>query len=428
MSDQRHGFHLLYLVALLGGMLALVGSGHPQYALGSEPSDVALAYVWGDVVTLADADGTPLNQPGPSFEYGTGARLFWSADADTLYIARNDALFATDTVGGAAVSIARGYGRTLAISQDESAIYYLDTSTPQAVVNEDDPNAQEVAFPLRTIAFDTVGGTGRMVGYYGRFNASSASADIAFAAALYARDGGLLGPGRPHLWPTYGASVFGTCCFPEPGLGLLDTRLAEFSVFDAEFITAAAAVNLTHTHLAGPTTTGAIRIIDLITGGTRDYIPEIGGSPLLHGITNIERIAWSPDDTHLYIIVREDPSTPLELTTETSFPADLRSADVTLYRLNLVTSALTELAYRQNVYGVSSLAATDRYIFATVVDPNTALITALNARQVRPGSSPTDEALAQYWPATHLWRVDLNGETDADILDDVWGVAARPIR
>lgn len=419
---------LMLVCGVLCAVLALPAVGPLPRVAGHDPDEVALAFVYRDVVTLASTDGTVLTQPGPGFEYGTGARLFWSANADVLYIARNDALFTTNTGGGQSVSIAQNYGRTLAISQDQSAIYYLDTSTPQAVVDEDNPDAQQVAFPLRTVALDALGGTGRMVGYFGEYDPASASASIAFAAALYARDNGLLGPGRPQLWPTYGASVFGTCCFPNPGLGLLDMRLAAFSVFDADFIPGAAAANLTHTHLAGPTTIGTIRIIDLITGGARDYAPEIGGSPLVDGISDVERIAWSPDDTYLYLIVRENPTTPLEITTETSFPADAQSANIRLYRLNLVTSQLVELAYRQDVYGVSSLAATDSYVFATVVDPNTDLITALNARQVRPGASPTDPDLDKYWPATHLWRIDLTGDNDEDILDDVWGVTARPIR
>ena len=61
-------------------------------------------------------------------------------------------------------------------------------------------------------------------------------------------------------------------------------------------------------------------------------------------------------------------------------------------------------------------------------DPNTALVADLNARRVRPGSQPTDPDLAQYMPATHLWRVSTGGGDAQDIQTDVWGVAARPIR
>ena len=425
MATNRNPLILVLILALFTGALV-----HPTgTSAQSAPERVALAYVWRDTVTLADAAGNPVTQPGPAFDYGQGARLFWSADASTLYIARSDSLFTTGAAGGAAAPVAANYGRTLTIGQDQQSLFYLNTNTPQPVVDSDDPDANLVAFPLRVVPMSAVGSLGTMRGYFGRYDADSASAAIAFAAALYARDGGLLGPGRPNLWATYGANVFGTCCFPAPGLGLHNTDTAEFTVYDPTFIPGPAAVNLTRTHLAGPTTAGTLRVIDLITGGTRDYVPAIAGTPLVNGIGTVERVAWSPDDTHLYIVVRQAASTPLQLTTETGFPADLRSADIVLYRLNLVTSALDELAYRRDVFGVSSLAATDRYVFATIVDPNVALVEALNARRVRPGSSPIDPALADLWPQTHLWRVDINGAQEpADIRDDVWGVVARPIR
>jgi hypothetical protein len=77
---------------------------------------------------------------------------------------------------------------------------------------------------------------------------------------------------------------------------------------------------------------------------------------------------------------------------------------------------------------VSSLAATDQYVFAVVVDPNTLLVNDLNARRVRPGSRPDDPEMAKYMPLTHLWRVAADGSTAEDIADGVWGVAARPVR
>ena len=69
-----------------------------------------------------------------------------------------------------------------------------------------------------------------MAGYFGRYDPTSAQADIAFAAALYARDGGLLGAGRPELWPTFGANVMGTCCFPGAGLGMIHAGTGEFVI------------------------------------------------------------------------------------------------------------------------------------------------------------------------------------------------------
>lgn len=416
---RKHGpvivFALIILALLLPGHHAVRGQADQQ---------VALAFVWKDNVTLADGDGNALRQPGPQFDYGVGARLFWTPDAGTLYIARADGLFRASITGGPAVMVPGDYGRTLMISQDHALLFYLDTAEPTAIA-DDDADADgdippRVAFPLREVALNNTGGMGRNDGYFGQFDATAAVADIAFAAALYARDGGLLGPGRPNLWPTYGSNIFGTCCFPDPGLGMLDLRTAQFTIFDPDFLPGAAALNLTRTHLAGPTTTGALRVIDLITGGVRDYTLGYEGT--------VERVAWSPDDTYLYFSTRTTPTTPLALTTDTAFPADLRSADVVVYRLNLVTSEVRVLARRADVFGISSLAATDRYVFATVVDPNVALLNALNARQVRPGISPLDPELAPLWPTTHLWRIAADGASAGDVLDDVWGVVARPVR
>jgi len=402
------------VIALLA-VLALPLAGHAR----GQTSSVALAYVMNDTVTLADENGQPVVQTGPAFSYGQGARLFWTADGRTLYIARDDGLFATGSNGGAAAQVPGYYGRTLTIAQDAQTLYYLETVSPQ-------PLEQEglVSFPFREIEMALMDGSaGRNAGYYGRFQEGASQADLTFAAALYARDGGLLGAGRPNLWPTYGSNVFGTCCFPNPGLGIFNVQSGDFSIFDEAFIPGAAALNLTRTHLAGPTTDGTIRIIDLITGGTRDYTIEIAG-----GIGTIERLAWSPDDTYLYIATRYDPSHPLSLDSTPPFTVDASSADVYIFRLDLVTSVIRQLAWRPDVYGISALAATDNYVFAEVVDPNTALVQALNARQVRPGSLPNDPALAQYMPATHLWRISAIGSSADDVATNVWGLAARPVR
>ncbi|MBN2304201.1 MAG: PD40 domain-containing protein [Anaerolineae bacterium] len=413
---------ILVLVGILAALVIPgVGAAH-----GQQDRTIALAYVRDDTVTLADADGLPIKQTGPTFGYGQGARLFWTPDGRTLYIARDDGLYATGTGGGVAAHIPGTYGRTLTISQDAATLYYLETITPQPIENpeatEDDPLL--VSFPFREMVISLMdGGAGRLAGYFGRFEAGSASADITFAAMLYARDGGLLGSGRPNLWPTYGSNVFGTCCFPNAGLGIFDANTGAYDLFDAEFMPGAAAINLTRTHLAGPTTTGAIRVIDLITGGTRDYSIQIAG-----GVGEIERIAWSPDDTFLYVIARRAPNNPMTVQGEPPFPIDARSANIVLYRLNLVTSVIRELAWRPDVYGVSALAATDRYVFAVIVDPNTALVNAWNARQVRFDAQPTDPGLAGYMPASHLWRVSVDGGDVQDVAANVWGLAARPVR
>ena len=385
-----------------------------------DPREVALAYVWENVVTLADVDGEPLAQPGPEFGYGEGARLIWTGDARTLYVARDDGLYATGPGGSAPVQVPGRYGRTITISQDRETMYYLETSAPQAV---EDMSGVD-AFPLRELSVRMLsGGQGRLAGYFGRFQQGASRADLNFAGALYVRDGGLLGPGRPNLWTGYGAIVLGTCCFPNPGLGRFDVHAEAFTIEDEMVIPGAAALNLTGTHLAGPTTDAKIRVMDLITGGTRDYTIQIAG-----GLGVIERIAWSPDDAALYFISRYTASNPLRLAVDPPFEVDARSANIQLYRLNLVTGTIRELAWRADVYGVSSLAVTDRYVFATVVEPNRALIEAINAGQVPAGTLRTDPSLAQYMPSTVLWRVDIETGAPVDLRRDVWGLAARPLR
>jgi len=377
-----------------------------------------LADVWKDAVTLADQQGNPLETTGPSFTFGQGARLFWSANGETLYIARDDALYAAGAGGGAAVQLPGYYSRTLALSQDGEHLYYLETVSPQE--RENDPD--RVSFPLREVVVTLLeGGTGRLAGYFGRYAANTAKADLTFAAMLYAHDGGLLGPGRPHLWPTFGSNVLATCCFPDPGISLFDVGTGDTIDYDDTFIPGPAAVNNTRTYLAGPTTDGTLRIIDLITGGSRDYTIEIAG-----GLGTIERVAWSPDDTMLYFVSRYSPTNPIELNAQPAFTLDLRSANLTVYRLNLVTGVIRELATRDDVYGISSLAATDQFVFAVVVDSNAALINALNTGLVSPAVPATDPSLVPYFPQTHLWRINIGGGGSSDIADDVWGVVARP--
>ncbi|WP_119068042.1 PD40 domain-containing protein [Aggregatilinea lenta] len=406
----------VFLFAAL--MLVLTAPAAQSLAQIASPYDVRLAYVWQNTVTLADGDGVPLEQTGPSFAFGQGARLVWTADGSRLYIALDNGLYETGGQGGPAVQVPGIFGRTLTFTHDTGVLYYLETTAPQ----DEEPGI--VSFPLREANTALMsGGTGKLAGYFGRFASGTTRANLTFAAALYARDGGLLGPGRPTLWPSYGSNLFGTCCFPDPGLGIFTLGTESYSVWDATFMPGAAATNTTQTYLAGPTTNGVIRIIDLITGGTRDYAIQIAG-----GLGTIERVAWSPDDTMLYFISRYNPTTPLMLNVETRFPVDTSSADVTLYRLNLVTSTIEQLAWRADVYGISSLAATNEYVFATVVDSNAALINAFNTQQVAASLPSSDALLAPYMPQTHLWRVAVDGSSVADVRDDVWGLAARPIR
>lgn len=406
------------LILLAGLMLTLTAPAAHGLAQITSQYDVALAYVWQNTVTLADASGEPLEQTGPSFTFGQGARLVWIADGSRLYVALDNGLYETGSRGGPAVQVPGIFGRTLTFTHDAGVLYYLETTAPQ----DEEPGI--VSFPLREANMALMsGGTGKLAGYFGRFASGTTRANLTFAAALYARDGGLLGPGRPNLWPSYGSNLFGTCCFPDPGLGIFTLGTESYSVWDSAFMPGAAAANTTQTYLAGPTTEGAIRVIDLITGGTRDYVIQIAG-----GLGTIERVAWSPDDTMLYFISRYDPTTPLQLAVTTSFPVDTSSADITLYRLNLVTSTIEQLAWRADVYGVSSLAATRDYVFATVVESNGALINAFNNRLVAASLPSGDPLLAPYAPKTRLWRVATDGSSVADVRDDVWGLAARPMR
>ena len=129
---------------------------------------VALAYVWQNTVTLADTTGKSVNQPGPTFTYGQGARLFWTPDAQLLYVARDDGLYAASADGGPAVQVPGRYGRTLAIAQDVETLYYVETASPQPV-DADAPDGP-VAYPLREVTMALMdGSTGRLAGYFGEF-------------------------------------------------------------------------------------------------------------------------------------------------------------------------------------------------------------------------------------------------------------------
>ena len=405
----------------LGAIMMIALLILPAWTAGAVRSDstVALAYVLDDTLTLANAEGEPLVSTGMTFTYGAGARLFWAPDASVLYVARDDGLYATGPGGAPPVRLPGNYGRTLSLTADGEVLYYLETGAPQTL-----EEAGLVSFPVRELAVALMdGSTGKLTGYFGRYEAAAAQASITFAAAMYVRDGGLLGVGRPNLWASFGPAVYSTYAFPQPGLGLYDSQAGEGYLYDSTFLPGAAALSLTGTHLAGPTTTGAIRVIDLITGGTRDYVIEIAG-----GLGTIERMAWYPDDTVLYFISRYAPTNPLTLSVTPAFSVDTRSANITLYRLNLVNGAIRQLSWRDDVYGVSSLAATDTYVFATVVESNAALIQELNGGTVPISASPTDPALSGVMPQTHLWRVDVENGTAADVQTNIWGLAARPLR
>ena len=107
-------------------------------------------------------------------------------------------------------------------------------------------------------------------------------------------------------------------------------------------------------------------------------------------------------------------------------PFDDRSANVQLWRLDLVSGRLNRVADMGDIYGVSSMAATRDFVFAVVVERNEALITALNRGEIPPETAPTDMSLDVYMPSTVLWRISLHDGEMVPLTENVWGVTARP--
>ncbi|MCL4878556.1 MAG: hypothetical protein KJ064_17990 [Anaerolineae bacterium] len=377
---------------------------------------IALAYVMNDSVWLADIEGTPIINTGPQIQPKQGAYLFWSPDGALLYTATREGLFVTSAQGGAANRLPGEFGLTVTLARQGSVIYNLDVENPQEIAEN------IVGFPLRETNMSNMqGGRGRMLATLGEYQTGTTEAYVSHAAAKYIRDGGLPGAGRPHLWSTYGGSLFYSCCFPNEGLGVLDVTTGDNYIYDASFIPGPAALNSTASRLVGPTTDGLIRTIDLISAGSRDYILDIPFSPF-----DIERMTWSSDDSAIYFVTRGIPADPLQLLPTVTYPADTRSFYGQLWKLNLITGRIDEITDFGDIYGVSSIAATRDYIFVVVVERNQALIQALNTGQLPPDISPTDPALNNYIPRTLLWRVDVNtGDTFA-LGENVWGLAARP--
>jgi hypothetical protein len=224
--------------------------------------------------------------------------------------------------------------------------------------------------------------------------------------------------GRPQIYATYGGNLFFSCCFPFAGLGAVDLSTNQLFPYDATFVVGASALNGTASRLIGPTLDGTIRVIDLITGGTRDYALPVTGV--------IERTAWDIDETTAYFISRETPISPLELLPSITYTADTRSADLVLWELNLITGQADQIANFGDAFGASSMTTTDDFIFVVVVERNEALVTALNTGALPADIQAGDPLLDGYIPRTLLWRVDrLTGEASA-LDQNVWGVAARP--
>jgi hypothetical protein len=255
----------------------------------------------------------------------------------------------------------------------------------------------------------------------GTYDLNAANTNATGAAALYARDGGLLEGGRPQFYATFGGSLFYSCCFPNPGLGVFELGSGDVFVYDASFRTGPAAMNATMSRLAGPTTDGLIRVIDLISGGQRDYLIDVPG-----GVGFIERMAWSLDDGALFFVSREAPAIPLELSPTVAYQADTRSTTAVIWKLDLVTGNTNALAEIGDVFGISSLTATNDYLFATAIGSNEGLVNALNTGALDPNIQPGDPALDSYIPRSTLWRINpVTGQTFA-IDENIWGVTARP--
>lgn len=400
----------IFILGLLVGSLLLAPLAHAQ-----PTSVVRLAYIQNNVVTLADYQGVPLAYPGPQLDQWQSASLFWSPDGDSLYIATRQGLYVTGAEGGASVRLPGDFGLTMTIARHGGVLYNLDVDSPQEV------GVGLLGFPLReTNVANMEGGKGRAVSTIGEYPVGSANAALSQAAAVYARDGGLLEGGRPKIFTTYGGAIFYSCCFPNPGMGITIVGSVEAPyIYDPTIVLGGASLNATQSRLVGPTSDGLIRIYDLVSEGWRDFTLE---TPT--GI--IERTAWSLDETSIYFVSREAPDTPLELRPEVQYPADTRSSNLTLWELNLVNGSQTYVASFGDGFGVSSMAATNEYVFVVVVESNQRLVDDLNKGALPFDIALDDPALDSYIPRTTLWRVDrLTGEPFA-VDEGIWGVVARP--
>ena len=405
---------ILFLLLIIGMGSVLPGFAAPAPQIENQ---VAMAYVLANEVWLADEQGNSIYNTGLILDERQAATLFWSPDGKNLYVATRDGLFMVSAAGSAAVRLPGVFGLTLAFARHGSIIYNIDVENPQQVTET------TIAFPIReTNVANMAEGRGRLVNYIGEYDAASAQLSVTHAAALYARDNGLLGSGRPHLWATYGGGLFYSCCFPNPGLGLIQMGTGEIIAnYDPGFMPGAASLNDAASRLAGPTTDSRIRIIDLITASGRDYVLEIPG-----GYEMIERTTWAIDDSAIYFITREFPELPLEVLNTITYPADTRSAFASLWQLDLVSGRTTLLAEFGDIFGVSSLAVTHDHVFAVVVERNEALINALNRSEIPGDITPTDPLLNNYMPRTALYRYNLRDTTLTRLTENVWGVTARP--
>jgi hypothetical protein len=162
---------------------------------------------------LADYEGTPLTTPGPELGQWQSARLFWSPDGETLYIATRQGLYVTGAQGGAAVRLPGEFGLTVVPARHGGVLYNIDVENPQPI------GENTAAFPIReTNLANAEGGRGRLITSIGNYQLSTVNVALTHAAAVYARGGGLLEGGRPQIWASYGGSVFTHVVFRIPEL------------------------------------------------------------------------------------------------------------------------------------------------------------------------------------------------------------------
>ncbi|NDJ87087.1 MAG: hypothetical protein GYB66_14510 [Chloroflexi bacterium] len=405
------------VLRILGIFMVVVLLYQPAQATTTQrqtADNVYLAYVHEGIVTLADQTGLPIIEVGPSFEPGQSASIFWDPTGDKLFIARRDGLWQSNAQGAQAVQLPGTYGLTLTLDRRGQVLYYLESNSPQ------ENNANTLSFPLREANLANLStAPGRFISYVGAFGTGSA-ATLTGAAMQYARGGGLLGPSRPRLFATFGETLFYSCCFPAAGLNAINIRTGETWQYAGleTLIPGASATNRDYSRLAGPTTDGHIVVVDLITGGTRRYVLDLG---------TIERVAWSPDNTTLYLAVRRPSQDPLQLNAPITTEIDTRSAQIAIWRLNLITGGSTQLTVLGDFYGVPSMAATEDYVFVVVTERNARLVADLNAGRL-PADISTDDPrlIAEYLPGSILYRITSDGSEAFSIMADVWGVRARP--
>lgn len=408
---------MLRKILLVGLVLGLAISLWPQDATQAQQSNpnAVMAYVYNNSVHLADRDGLPIEDVGPMFVDGQAGKIFWSVDGNILYTIRGNQLFLGFASGGASGLQPGTYGLTTTIDRTGQTLYYLESGNPQ-------PSDEGfVTIPLRESNLATLSaGTGRLVGYAGRYPTGIATLGLTGAALQYARDGGVLGSGRPQLAATYGPTMFFSCCFPNPGMNAIDITTGSTRIYEGaeNVIFGAATMNRDFSRLAAPTTDGSLFVLDLITGGWRTYNLDVG---------EIERVAFGPNSRDMYLAVREPARNLLQLNPGVLTPLDLRSAYITIWTVDLATGNSRRIAELGDFYGASSMTVTDDYVFVVVVESNARAVGDLNAG-ILPGDLSLDDPILRttYLPSSILYRITFDGNEAFSLVANVWGVVARP--